>query len=123
VALWAVAALAVALEPPAGLAHAVLVRSVPARRAALVQSPPRVLLWFNERLEPAYSSVSVLDAGGRRVDRGDGGVGPDDPKLLSATLPTLPPGRYVIRFRVLSVDGHVVESEIPFTVTGGTPRR
>ncbi|MBI4592924.1 MAG: copper resistance protein CopC, partial [Candidatus Rokubacteria bacterium] len=26
--------------------------------------------------------------------------------------------RYTVRFRVLSVDGHVVEADFPFTVTG-----
>ena len=44
--------------PPAG-AHASLVRSAPAHRAVLGQMPERVQLWFNERLEPAYSTVSV----------------------------------------------------------------
>jgi methionine-rich copper-binding protein CopC len=28
----------------------------------------------------------------------------------------LPPGQYKVRFRVLSVDGHVVEEEFPFTI-------
>ena len=30
--------------------------------------------------------------------------------------PNLDPGRYTVRFRVLSVDGHVVESSYTFTV-------
>jgi methionine-rich copper-binding protein CopC len=31
-------------------------------------------------------------------------------------LPPLKPGRYTVSFRVLSVDGHVVESRLSFTV-------
>ena len=91
-------------------------KSEPARRAVLTHPPERVELWFNERLEPAYSSVSVATEAGTRVDRGDVTVGPEDPRRLSVTLPALEPGRYVVGFRVLSVDGHVVESNFGFTV-------
>jgi len=35
---------------------------------------------------------------------------------MSVSLPPLAPGRYTVRFRVLSVDGHVVESRFTFTV-------
>lgn len=100
----------------AASAHAFLVRSEPARRAVLAHPPERVELWFNQRLEPAYSSLSVATETGARVDRGDVTVGPDDPRKLTVTLPALEPGRYLVRFRVLSVDGHVVDSSISFTV-------
>ena len=43
-------------------------------------------------------------------------VGPDDPRKLSVTLPALGPGQYAVRYRVLSVDGHVVESSFVFSV-------
>lgn len=114
--ILAAAALALALLPAAAGAHALLVRSAPARRAVLTHPPERVELWFNERLEPAYSSVSVVTDGSTRVDRGDAIVGPDDPRKLSVTLPALAPGAYLVKFRVLSVDGHVVESSFAFTV-------
>jgi len=75
-----------------------------------------VQLWFNERLEPAYSTISLWDAAGAQVDARGGAIGADDPKRLDLPLPPLAPGRYVVRFRVLSVDGHVVESTLPFTI-------
>ena len=113
----AVLALAVVVLAPApAAAHAVLVKSVPARRATLARAPDRVQLWFNERLEPAFSSVSLWDAANRRVETPDGAVSAEDPRRLELPLAALAPGRYLIRFRVLSVDGHVVESSIPFTV-------
>ncbi|HWC05340.1 MAG TPA: copper resistance protein CopC [Methylomirabilota bacterium] len=96
--------------------HASLVRSSPARRATFTTAPDRVQLWFNEAIEPRFSRVSVLDAAGRPVDLGDARVEPDDPKRLAVGLKPLGPGAYRVRFRVLSVDGHVVESEFPFTV-------
>ena len=93
-----------------------LVRSTPPGRATLAEKPDRVQLWFNERLEPAFSSVSVWSSAGTQVDAGDARVGPDDAKRLSVTLPPLPPGAYSVRYRVLSVDGHVVDSSFSFTI-------
>ena len=96
--------------------HASLVRSSPARRATLTTAPDRVQLWFNEAIEPKFSSVSVWDANGLQVDLGDARVEPDDPKRLVVGVKPLGGGTYRVRFRVLSVDGHVVESEFPFTL-------
>ena len=107
---------ALALWPALALAHAVLVKSVPGQRAALAEPPPRVELWFNERLEPAYSKASVTNEAGTQVDLRDVAVSPQDPRRLSLSLPALAPGRYTVSFRVLSVDGHVVESKLSFTV-------
>lgn len=100
---------------PAG-AHAFLVKSVPAARATLSRAPERLQLWFNERLEPAYSSISVWNEAGAQVDERNGSVSAEDSRRLDLPLPGLPPGKYVIRFRVLSVDGHIVESTVPFTI-------
>jgi len=107
-----------ALAPASGWSHAYLVKSTPGARAVVSGVPARAQLWFNERLEPAYSQVSVADGEGRRADLGDVQVGPEDPKKLSVGLPVLAPGVYTVRFRVLSVDGHVVESQFKFTVRG-----
>ena len=101
--------------PPAG-AHASLVRSTPAHRAVLGQMPERVQLWFNERLEPAYSTVSVWNEAGAQVDSGDVTVGPDDPRRLSVTVDTRQSGLYTVKYRVLSVDGHIVDNRFTFTV-------
>jgi methionine-rich copper-binding protein CopC len=109
-------AAALALWPAVALAHAVLVKSVPAQRASLVEPPPRIELWFNERLEPAYSKASVTNEAGTQVDLRDVAVSTEDPRRLSLSLPPLKPGRYTVNFRVLSVDGHVVESRLSFTV-------
>jgi methionine-rich copper-binding protein CopC len=96
--------------------HAYLVKSSPARRAVLSGAPARVVLWFNERLEAQFSQASVWNTAGQQVDGGDVQVGPDDGKKLSVAIPTLPGGTYTVKYRVLSVDGHIVESQFPFTV-------
>ena len=106
----------VLLAPSSLWAHAYLVKSAPAQRAVLYRSPTRIQLWFNERLEPKYSSLSVSDADGKPVPTGKAKVSSENPKQLSAPIKPLPPGRYLIRYRVLSVDGHIVQDQFPFTV-------
>lgn len=117
----AAALLTGALPGPPALAHAVLVRSTPPHRAVLGQVPERVDLWFNERLEAAYSTVSVWNEAGVQVDARDVTVGPDDPRRLSVTMSGREPGFYTVKYRVLSVDGHIVDSRFSFTVKGQHP--
>jgi len=109
-------AAAAALSPAAVPAHSLLVRSEPGRNATVSRTPDRVRLWFSERIEPAYARLSVWSEARKQVDAGDAAVDSNDPTLLSVSTPDLAPGRYTVRFRVLSVDGHVVESSFAFTV-------
>jgi len=97
-------------------AHSKLLQSVPADRSVVGESPSRVRLSFNERIEPAYAELSVWVDGGKQVDTGDVTVDPANPVAMSVGLGKLPPGRYTVRYRVVSVDGHVVKGSLTFTV-------
>ena len=98
------------------LAHAFLERADP-RVGSTVRTPPaQVRLWFTEQLEPAFSSVQVINEGGGRVDKGDSQVDPAAPKQLRISLSPLPPGIYKVIWRVLSVDTHVTEGNFTFRV-------
>ena len=116
------AALVLAAMPAAATAHAVLVTSVPASRAVLAQPPTRVELEFSERLEPAYSTLSVWNDRGERVDGNGVPVVAASGRRLVLVVPVLEPGRYIVRYRVLSVDGHVVDASVPFTIAPRAPR-
>ena len=96
--------------------HAVLQRSEPRVESKLKRSPDEVKLYFTERLEPAYSSLRVLDVRGVQVDRRDSRVDRANPALLRATLPPLPPGTYTVRWRVLSSDADVTEGGFTFRI-------
>ena len=100
------------------LAHALLTKSEPARRAVLSKPPAQVRLWFNEKLEPAFCTVEVLADDGKPVTRQPAHVAAQDPKLLELALPALPPGNYTVQYRVLSVDGHTVRAAYRFSVQG-----
>ena len=107
---------ALVVLPSPSHSHSLLVRAQPGQRSTVTRPPERVQMWFSERLEPAYASASVWNEAGTQVDAGDAAVDQSDPVLLSVSTPHLSPGRYTVRFRVLSVDGHVVESKYTFTV-------
>jgi methionine-rich copper-binding protein CopC len=106
---------AFALPAPAA-AHASLVRAAPAAGSAVHKSPAAVRLWFSERLEPAYSTVEVVDRARKRVDNGDAGIDRANDKVLQVSLPQLPPGTYGVTWRVLSVDTHVSEGQFSFEI-------
>jgi hypothetical protein len=112
--LW-IATLASMVAPLAG-AHAHLERALPAIGSVVRESPRELTLWFTQRLEPAFSKVRVLDRNGKRVDSDDSRVEATDTKVLRVPLPKLAPGRYRVKWRVLSVDTHVSEGEFTFDV-------
>ena len=98
------------------LAHAMLVKAEPEKRASLTAAPSQVRLWFNEEIEPAFATLSVLDVNKTAVTGDKAVVDSGDPKSIILKLPEIQPGRYTVKFRVLSVDGHVVDSEYEFTI-------
>ena len=97
-------------------AHAILDRATPAVGSGVHGSPHELALRFSEEIEPAFSTVRVEDSNGRRVDSTGARVAPADPKLLEVALPPLPPGRYHVIWRVVSVDTHVTEGRYAFDV-------
>ena len=104
-------------------AHSMLVKAEPPRRAVLTKSPIQVRLWFNEKIEGDYASLVVLDAKKQPITDSKPTLASDDPKSIILPLPELVPGKYSVKFRVLSVDGHVVESSFDFTVKGEAQRK
>jgi copper resistance protein C len=93
-----------------------LQRTEPPAESRLRHSPEEVKLYFTERLEPAYSSVRVVNDRGQQVDRRDSRVDRANPALLRATLPTRAPGTYQVRWRVLSIDADVTEGGFTFRI-------
>ncbi len=115
VLMLCVAMLASALAPHAG-AHAHLDRALPAVGSVVRESPRELKLWFTQRLEPAFSTIRVVDRNGERVDNDDPQVDANDATTLRVTLRRLPPGEYRVNWRVLSVDTHVSEGGFSFHV-------
>lgn len=111
-------ALVLALGParPAA-AHAIVLESSPVHDAVLSEAPSQVTLRFNSRIEKRFTRVT-LGAADRAplpvaLPAGDDAGTPD---RLTIPLGPLGPGVYVLRYRVLAVDGHVTEGALRFTV-------
>jgi methionine-rich copper-binding protein CopC len=97
-------------------AHAFLDRSEPRVGATVRAAPAELKLWFTQEIEPAFSTVKVLDANGKRVDKADARVDFADRGLLRVSLDALGPGVYTVAWRVVSVDTHVTEGDFAFHV-------
>ena len=110
-----IAALAISFSLAAG-AHAFLDRAEPKVGSTVKVAPTELRLWFTEAVEPAFSTVQVLDADGKRVDSAALQVDPQDRKLLHVPLAKLPPGAYTAAWRIVSVDTHVSEGRFAFHV-------
>ncbi|MGE5369060.1 MAG: copper resistance protein CopC [Chloroflexota bacterium] len=107
--------LAAALMAGSALAHSFLVEATPSSKDHVAASPKTIKLRFGGGVEPKYSKLTVENADGKVL--GEGSIGtPEKPRELSMDSPELTPGKYVVRYRVLSVDGHVVEGNYEFTV-------
>ena len=116
IALSGLVLLAGFLVPQKALAHAKLIRSRPNAFETLAETPASVDLWFNERLEDEFNSIEVVDSAGRMVEESHARVNPQDRTNLRARINTLPPGSYVVRWKILSVDGHPARGRFIFSV-------
>ena len=97
-------------------AHAFLDHASPRVGSKVSAAPSEVTLWFTQELEPAFSTVRVMDKNGKQVDRQDKRLDPSDRSILRVSLPPLPPGTYRVVWRVLSADTHVSEGDFQFVV-------
>jgi hypothetical protein len=94
-------------------AHAFLDHAEP-RVGNKVAAPPReVTLWFTQKLEPAFSTVTVTNSAGDRVDTGKTRVSGSQ---MSVALRPGGPGTYHVKWHVLSVDTHTTEGNFTFQV-------
>jgi copper resistance protein C len=94
-------------------AHAFLDHAQPRVGATVAAAPGRLTLTFSEPIEPAFSTVKVTDAQGKRVDKGDAQV---KGALLQVSLAAIGAGDYTVTWRVVSTDTHVTQGDYVFHV-------
>jgi methionine-rich copper-binding protein CopC len=104
--------------PPKLLAHAILVRSTPARHATLDGRKLPIELHFNSRVDGARSRVTLILASDATASH------PLPLQTLTQTAPDtllsevdeLAKGDYSLHWIVLASDGHISRGEIPFSI-------
>jgi methionine-rich copper-binding protein CopC len=114
-------ALFLLLAAPAAVApHAIVLESSPGPDAVLARAPEQVTLRFNSRIEKRFTRVTLTRADQApvpvAVPETAAPATPDRLSIPLRSLGPLRPGVYVLRYRVLAVDGHITEGALRFTV-------
>jgi copper resistance protein C len=112
----ALCAALLAWDPGAASAHAIILESEPTAGAMLAEPPARIYLRFNSKLEKRLSGVTLASADGRPVPLPAVASEGESPDRIVLPLGKLRPGGYVIRYKVLAVDGHITEGALRFSV-------
>ena len=94
-------------------AHAFLDHAQPRVGNTVATAPREVTLWFTQKLEPAFSTISVTSPAGQRVDSGKVRVSGSQ---MSVSLRPGGTGTYHVTWRVLSVDTHTTDGSFTFQV-------
>jgi methionine-rich copper-binding protein CopC len=94
-------------------AHAFLDHAEPRVGNKVATAPREVTLWFTQKLEPAFSTITVTNPAGQRVDTGKTRVSGSQ---MSISLRSGGAGTYRVNWRVLSVDTHTTDGNFSFQV-------
>ena len=98
-------------------AHAYPMISIPADGAVLRERPREIRIQFTEGVELEFSRIVVKNSHGEKVSQGNLRRPAQD--TLAVDLRPLAPGAYTIEWQVLSVDTHVTDGTLRFTVAAG----
>jgi methionine-rich copper-binding protein CopC len=102
------------LSPAALSAHAYPAAVSPSDGTTVTEAPREIRMRFTEGVELEFSRIEVKNAAGERVTQGKLRKIADD--SLAIDLRPLVSGSYVIEWQVLSVDTHITEGQLRFTV-------
>jgi len=93
-------------------AHTHLVKAVPGDGSTLTVSPPKFVLSFTEPAKLTALSLQKDAEPAKKIR-----PLPTTPAAeISVPAPALAPGKYVLTWRVVSDDGHVMPGKLTFTV-------
>ncbi|HEY7063442.1 MAG TPA: copper resistance protein CopC [Chloroflexota bacterium] len=109
------------LTPALAFAHAELVSSKPGNGEQVLTPPAAVEIKYSEGVQ--LGEAKVVDASGRRVDRGDLTVDPSDHTLITVPLQDMGEGIYTLNWQMLAEDGHTTKGSFFFVVGPEMPTR
>jgi methionine-rich copper-binding protein CopC len=104
---------------PAATAHAELVKSFPIANSKLTKAPKFVQLEFGEAIISLKSknanSIVVLDSKAQKIATSKIVI----KKAIARVdfIGTLKPGKYLVKYRIASADGHVLSAQYKFSIS------
>jgi methionine-rich copper-binding protein CopC len=103
-------------ERPLLLAHAIVVRRSPPEGGTAAKDIGKVDVWYDAGIRDSLAALAVVSEGGERVDKRDAAIDSGDAAHVSVSVNPLTPGKYTVRYRALSADGHLVSGAWDFEV-------
>ena len=97
-------------------AHAVLDSSSPAASTVLETSPSEIRLTFNEAVESSLLEIRLFGGNQQEIAISNAQRSPTNSAVVTAGVPTLDDGVYVVVWRVMSSDGHPATGAFPFEI-------
>ena len=113
-AVFATVSIAFALSSAGvAMAHSRNESTIPADGATLRKAPDVIVMTFNRPIRITMIELSNSDGDAFSLERSDG---MEPVARLEATPPSLPAGRYSVRWRGLADDGHPMSGGFTFDV-------
>ena len=109
------AVLSLILMAGGALAHSKTNMTLPADGSVLQAAPDALEMTFDKGMR--LTRIVVVDDNGAEFDLDLGGLGGFLTEM-SVQMPDLGAGAFVIQWRGLSIDGHAMQDDIRFRVTG-----
>ena len=104
---------------PAATAHAELVKSFPMANAKLTKAPKYVQLEFGEAIITLKSknanSIVILDSKAKKIETSKIVINKAVARVEFTG--TLKPGKYLVKYRIASADGHVLSAQYKFSIS------
>ena len=107
-----VGALVLTFGATAALAHAHLQKAIPADGGVVNAAPSSVVLTFSEPARLTACWIQKGDAAKQKIT----GLATTPAQQISVPVPALQAGTYVLSWRVVGDDGHIVPGQIHFTI-------
>jgi methionine-rich copper-binding protein CopC len=94
-------------------AHATLDHAEPGADSTVKTAPQEVSLSFTQKLEAAFSKISVTNASGQQVDTGKPHISGNQ---MAISLNPIGAGTYHVKWHVLSTDTHTTDGSFTFRI-------
>ena len=99
------------------MVHNHLVKSSPADGELVHAAPKEIRLWFNERPEIPFTSVTLMRSDSTKIATIKATATTDSMVAAVPVPAALPEGKYLVAWRTASSDGHAIRGIFGFSIT------
>jgi methionine-rich copper-binding protein CopC len=100
-----------------GMLHNHLVKSSPADGEHLTVAPKEIRLWFNERPEIPFTSITLMQGDSTKIATIKAVATADSMAAAVPLTAPLVPGKYLVAWRTASGDGHAIRGVFGFSIS------